>query len=94
MNEYKLQPDSWLACDFILPNSQSLYTKIYALGILEDVIKAKWLLLPQEQREGIRNFLVDLLIKNVTDDQIFNNSQSHSFINKLNYVIVLVSFFL
>ena len=89
LNEFKLQPDSWMACDFILTNSQSQFTKIIALGILEDVIKAKWMLLPGDQRLGIRNFLVDLLIKNVTDDQTFQ-TQTH-FINKLNYIIVLVS---
>jgi exportin-1 len=76
-------------CDFILSKAQSTYTKIISLGILEDVIKAKWLLLPQDQRMGIRNFLVDLLIKNVTDDQSFQ-SNTH-FINKLNYIIVLIA---
>lgn len=55
---------------------------------MEDLIKSKWLLLPDEQRLGIRNFLVDLLIKNVTDDQTFANFGY--FLNKLNYVIVLV----
>jgi exportin-1 len=75
-------------CDFIISKAQSLYTKIIALGILEDVIKSKWLLLPSDQRLGIRNFLVDVLIKNVTDEQSFNTN-SH-FINKLNYIIVLV----
>lgn len=89
LNEFKLLPDSWLYCDFILNNSQSMYTKIIALGILEDVIKTKWELLPQDQKLGIRNFLVDMLIKNVTNDQTFN-SNSH-FINKLNYIVVIVS---
>jgi exportin-1 len=90
LNEFKLLPDSWLCCDMILNKAQSMYTKIIALGILEDVIKTKWLLLPEDQRLGIRNFLVDMLIKNVTDDNSFNNN-SH-FINKLNYIIVIVSF--
>ena len=90
LNEYKLRPDSWLSCDFILNKSQSTYSKIIALGILEDVIKTKWRLLSEEQRLGIRNFLVDMLIKNVTDDSCFANN-SH-LLNKLNYVIVLVKF--
>jgi exportin-1 len=88
LNDFKLQSESWQYCDFILSKAQTAYTKIIALGILEDVIKAKWLLLPENQRLGIRNFLVDILIKNVTDDQSFTNN-GH-FINKLNYVIVLV----
>jgi exportin-1 len=90
LNEFKLNSDSWMYCDFILTKSNSILTKIIALGILEDVIKAKWLSLPPDQRLGIRNFLVDILIKHVTDEQNFN-SQTH-YINKLNYIIVLVSF--
>jgi exportin-1 len=88
LNEFKILPDSWLYCDFILNNSQSTYSKIIALGFLEDVIKTKWLLLSEDQRLGIRNFLIDLLIKHVTDDQSFANN-GH-LINKLNYIIVLV----
>lgn len=88
MNEFKMMPDSWTYCDMILNKSQSLYTRIYALIILEDLIKSKWNLLNSEQKLGIRNFLVDLLIKNVTDDA--NYSQNHAFINKLNMNIVQV----
>ncbi len=84
-----MNQDSWLYCDFILEKSQSPYSKIIALGILEDVIKTKWKLLSEEQRFGIRNYLVDMLIKNVTDDASFANN-TH-LINKLNYVIVLVN---
>jgi exportin-1 len=89
LNEFKLNQDSWLYCDYILEKSQSPYSKIISLGILEDVIKSKWKLLSEDQRLGIRNFLVDMLIKNVTDDTSFANN-SH-LINKLNFVIVLVN---
>jgi exportin-1 len=88
LNEFKLLPDSWLYCDYILNKAQSNHSKVISLGILEDVIKTKWLLLQEDQRLGIRNFLVDILIKNVTDDTTFQNSGHY--INKLNSVIVLV----
>jgi len=88
LNEFRLLPDSWRSCDIILNKGQTVYTKIIALGILEDLVKAKWLLLPEDQRLGIRNFLVDLLIKNVTNEESFQHQ--NNFINKLNYVIVLV----
>jgi exportin-1 len=59
---------------------------------MEDVIKTRWNLLSDEQKLSIRNFLVDLLIKNVNDDVTFNN-QTH-YINKLNHVIVQVCKFI
>ncbi len=88
MNEFKILPDSWQYSDLILSKSQYVPTKTYVLGILEDVIKQRWLLLPEDQRLGIRNFLVDLLIKNVQDESSF--SSNNHFINKLDYIIVLV----
>lgn len=92
LNEFRLLPESWMACDMVLNKGQSVYVKIIALGIMEDLIKSKWLLLPDDQKLGIRNFLVDLLIKNVTDDNCFNNYGNY--INKLNYVIVMVRKFI
>jgi exportin-1 len=88
MNEFKMLPDSWTYCDMILNKSNSLYTRIYALIILEDLIKSKWNLLNPDQKLGIRNFLVDLLIKNVTDENTYSENQA--FINKLNMNIVQV----
>jgi exportin-1 len=88
LNEFKILPDSWQYSDLILSKSQYVPTKTYVLGILEDVIKQRWLLLPEDQRLGIRNFLVDLLIKNVQDESSF--SSNNHFINKLDYIIVLV----
>jgi exportin-1 len=56
---------------------------------MEDVIKMKWNLLNPEQKMGIRNFLVDLLIKNVNDES--NQQNLTHYINKTNYVIVLIA---
>ncbi len=88
MNEFKMLSVSWTYCDMILNKSHSLYTRIYALIILEDLIKSKWNLLNPDQKLGIRNFLVDLLIKNVTDESTYSENQA--FINKLNMNIVQV----
>ncbi len=56
---------------------------------MEDVIKTRWNLMTADQKMNIRNFLVDLLIKNVTDE---SNSQFNThYINKMNYVVVLIA---
>jgi exportin-1 len=83
-------PESWTYCDAILNQSSNLLTKIYALSILEDVIKQRWMLLPEDQRLGIRNFLVDILIKVVTDETNSGTANIGAFISKLNLIIVLV----
>jgi exportin-1 len=59
------------------------------LGILETFIKQKWNLLNQNDKNSLRNFLVDILIYNVNDDKLF--AQNSFLINKLNNVIVLIA---
>lgn len=88
LNDLKNLQESWQYCDAILAKSNNITTKIFALGILEDVIKQRWLLVPIDAKLGIRNFLIDLLIKYVQDDNTY--SQNTHFINKLDFVIVLV----
>ena len=59
------------------------------MGILETFIKEKWNLLNQNDKNSLRNFLVDILISNVNDDKLF--AQNSFLINKLNNVIVLIA---
>jgi exportin-1 len=57
--------------------------------ILEAVIKFRWGALPPEQREGIRNYVSNLIIKLSTDEAVFRAEKV--FINKLNLILVEVS---
>ena len=82
---------SFKYCEFILNNTKSNNTRVFALNILELFIKEKWNLLDDNSKLNLRNFLVTLLIKFVIDDNFFNNQQNHFVINKLNIVIVTIA---
>lgn len=56
--------------------------------ILEEVIKYRWGALPDEQREGIKNYISNLIIKLSTDESVFRNQKT--FLNKLNIILVQV----
>lgn len=60
------------------------------LGILEENIKLKWNVVSSEDKLSIRNFLISILLKCVTEQGNQNNTSNNHFINKLNNVIVLV----
>ena len=49
--------------DAILEYSTNQQTKYYALQILESVIKTRWKVLPRTQCEGIKKYIVGLIIK-------------------------------
>ncbi|KAK9807779.1 hypothetical protein WJX72_008954 [[Myrmecia] bisecta] len=86
----KLQehPEAWTRVDSILEQSQSQQSKFFALQILEEVIKYRWGALPDEQREGIKNYISNLIIKMSSDEASFRREKV--FINKLNIILVQV----
>ena len=65
------------------------YPKYIGLQILEKLIQTKWKVLPVEQQQGIRNFIVNAVIKNSEDEVIMRREKTY--LNKLNLILVQVS---
>ena len=61
------------------------------MNILENFIKEKWNLLDENSKLSLRNFLVTLLIRYVTDNNFYSNPQNTFVINKLNILIVIIA---
>ena len=58
LNVLRDHPDAWTKVDRILEFSKCQETKYYALQILEKAIKTRWKVLPSEQCEGAKQFIV------------------------------------
>lgn len=86
LTQVKNHPESWRAVDTVLATSNSADTKFFALNVLENVISTRWLVLPEEQRMGIKTYVVSLVIK-ISGDEHFATSQKH-FLTKLNETLV------
>mmetsp|Transcript_84517 Transcript_84517/g.196513 ORF Transcript_84517/g.196513 Transcript_84517/m.196513 type:complete len:1110 (+) Transcript_84517:232-3561(+) len=86
LTQVKNHPESWRVVDTILATSQSPDTKFFALQVLENVISTRWLVLPDQQKTGIRNYVVQLVIKISADEQLAA-TQKH-FLTKLNETLV------
>ncbi|CAG0882753.1 unnamed protein product [Darwinula stevensoni] len=84
----KEQPDAWMRVDAILEYSQNQQTKYYALQILENVIKTRWKILPLNQREGIKKYIVALIIKTSSDPQTLEREKVY--LNKMNMILVQI----
>ena len=61
------------------------------MNILENFIKERWNLLDENSKLSLRNFLVTLLIRYVTDNNFYSNPQNSFVINKLNILIVIIA---
>jgi len=88
LTELQQLPGAWTQVDKILTTSDNQGTKFFALQILENTIKYQWLGLPREQCDGIKNFVVDLVIKMSSDEATMRAQKLY--INKLNVLLVQV----
>ncbi|PUZ69349.1 hypothetical protein GQ55_2G100800 [Panicum hallii var. hallii] len=88
LRELQNNPDMWLQVVHILQNSQNLNTKFFALQVLENVIKYKWNVLPVEQRDGIKNYISDVIVQLSGNEVSFR--QEKLYVNKLNIILVQV----
>ncbi|CAD5118443.1 DgyrCDS7150 [Dimorphilus gyrociliatus] len=86
LTNLKEHPEAWTRVDTILEYSTNQQTKFYALQILETVIKARWKVLPRQQCEGIKKYIVGLIIK--TSSEVETLEKEKVYLNKLNIILV------
>lgn len=84
----KEHPDAWTRVDTILEYSSNQQTKYYALQILENVIKTRWKVLPRPQCEGIKKYIVGLIIKTSSDAALLEREKTY--LGKLNMILVQI----
>ncbi|PFX29369.1 Exportin-1 [Stylophora pistillata] len=86
LTQLKQHPDAWTRVDTILEFSNNQQTKYFALQILESVIKTRWKVLPSEQCEGIKKYMVGLIIKISSEGDMLEKEKTY--IGKLNMILV------
>ena len=88
LSTLKEHPDAWTRVDTILEFSQNQQTKYFALQILEKTIKTKWKILPKNQTEAIKKYIVGLIIKNSSDEATLNREKTY--VNKMNLILIQI----
>ncbi|KAH1219844.1 Protein EXPORTIN 1A [Glycine max] len=88
LRDLQNNPDMWLQVMHILQNTQNLNTKFFALQVLEGVIKYRWNALPVEQRDGMKNFISDVIVQLSSNEASFRAERLY--VNKLNIILVQI----
>ncbi|KAI5407904.1 hypothetical protein KIW84_053953 [Lathyrus oleraceus] len=86
LRDLQENPDMWLQVMHILQNTQNLNTKFFALQVLEGVIKYRWNALPAEQRDGMKNFISDIILS--SNEASFRAERLY--VSKLNIILVQI----
>ncbi|XP_022744973.1 protein EXPORTIN 1A-like isoform X4 [Durio zibethinus] len=77
LRDLQNNPDMWLQVVHILQQTKSLNTKFFALQgaffpsylqVLEGVIKYRWNALPVEQRDGMKNYISEVIVQILKHD--------------------------
>ncbi|KAL2260318.1 hypothetical protein VTK26DRAFT_5688 [Humicola hyalothermophila] len=88
LNQFKEDPDAWLMVDDILSRATYEQTKFLGLQVLDNVIMTRWKVLPREQCQGIRNFVVQYILQCSSSEEALKTHRT--LLNKLNLVLVSV----
>ncbi|TBU06910.1 exportin 1 [Hamiltosporidium magnivora] len=72
--KFKEHPNAWTRVDYILTTSSYTPSHFVALQVLETQVKTKWVLFTEEQRNGLKSYVVQSVIKrSEQQDQIILN---------------------
>lgn len=84
----KLQevPDLWQKADNIMEKASNPHTRFFGLSILDGAIKTRWKILPQPQKEGIRNYIVGKIIAMSQEEESL--AREKVLVGKLNLTLV------
>ncbi|XVE90472.1 hypothetical protein DITRI_Ditri20bG0080600 [Diplodiscus trichospermus] len=88
LRDLQNNPDMWLQVMHILQETKSLNTKFFALQVLEGVIKYRWNVLPVEQRDGMKNYISEVIVQLSRDEASFRAERLY--VNKLNIILVQI----
>eukprot|EP00566_Odontella_aurita_P002334 CAMPEP_0113600474 /NCGR_PEP_ID=MMETSP0015_2-20120614/42722_1 /TAXON_ID=2838 /ORGANISM="Odontella" /LENGTH=1086 /DNA_ID=CAMNT_0000508725 /DNA_START=303 /DNA_END=3563 /DNA_ORIENTATION=- /assembly_acc=CAM_ASM_000160 len=81
-------PEIWTKADAILEKAHNPQSRFFGLQVLDDAIRTRWKVMPAEQREGIKNYVVGKIISMSSDEQIMKREKV--FVAKLNLTLVQI----
>ncbi|KAG8427706.1 Karyopherin transporter [Metarhizium acridum] len=87
-DQFKEDPDAWLMVEQDPFDRAIPPDKILGLQVLDNVIMTRWKVLPRDQCQGIRNFIVQFIIQCSSSEDALK--QNKTLLNKLNLVLISV----
>lgn len=79
-------PEMWTRAGAILEQAQSPTSRFFGLSILQDTINTRWKILPEDQKEGIKGYVVTKVIALSSSDESLRAEKTY--ISKLNTVLI------
>lgn len=81
-------PDMWKRADAVLETSKNDYSKFFILMVLKNTISTRWKVIPVDQREGIRNYIVGKIIALSASNELMH--ANNQLLCQLNQTLVTI----
>eukprot|EP00632_Arachnochrysis_sp_CCMP2950_P009328 CAMPEP_0185704596 /NCGR_PEP_ID=MMETSP1164-20130828/17569_1 /TAXON_ID=1104430 /ORGANISM="Chrysoreinhardia sp, Strain CCMP2950" /LENGTH=414 /DNA_ID=CAMNT_0028371959 /DNA_START=212 /DNA_END=1452 /DNA_ORIENTATION=+ len=82
------QSNAWAHADAIIERSKIPEGRFFGLMALDDAINTRWKILPDEQRAGIKGFIVNKIIRLSSDEA--SATRERTLIHQMNKVLVSI----
>lgn len=79
-------PDLWTKADAIIEQATNPQSRFFGMQVLDDAIKTRWKILPSEQKDGIKNYVVGKIIHMSQDEALL--AREKVLVGKLNLTLV------
>eukprot|EP00834_Sanchytrium_tribonematis_P000806 NODE_16_length_49026_cov_1.035992.p1 type:complete len:870 gc:universal NODE_16_length_49026_cov_1.035992:28374-25765(-) len=80
LEQFQNDPNSWTSCDVILGTCKQDQSKVIALNVLANFIKTHYKVIPVDQQQGLKSFLMSLMV----------NQHSHPVLSKLHLTMIAI----
>mmetsp|Transcript_15108 Transcript_15108/g.50989 ORF Transcript_15108/g.50989 Transcript_15108/m.50989 type:complete len:1084 (-) Transcript_15108:130-3381(-) len=88
MTAFQEHPQAWTRVDTILEQTQCDQSRFFALATLETCVKQRWKVLPQDQREAIKAYIVNVIVRYSSDEATLVRTKTQ--LGKLNLILVQI----
>ena len=88
MTAFQEHPQAWTRVDTILESTKCDQSKFFALATLETTVKQRWKVLPPDQRELIKSYIVNVIVRYSSDEAALQRTKLY--LGKLNLILVQI----
>lgn len=88
MTAFQEHPQAWSRVDNILETTKCDQSKFFALATLETCVKQRWKVLPPDQREAIKAYIVNVIVRYSSDEEALRRTKTQ--LGKLNLILVQI----
>ncbi|KAI5191815.1 exportin-1 [Nematocida sp. AWRm77] len=84
--KFRDHPDSWARAASIMKEGKDMRSKLFALQVLERMVRIRWSLLTEEQKESVREYVVETILQYAVEES--SKPEGEQLLKRLNLILI------